>query len=332
MTRERRLWAAIGLNVVIVAVQVVGGVLSGSLGLLADAGHNVADAAAVVVSLVAVRLTRRPATPQRSFGWHRSTILAAQANAVAILVVTALIVVEAAGRLGAPAPVDGGLVVIVAGLGLVANAIAAVVLHRDHGHDLNMRSALLHTMGDAAASAGVLAAGAVILATGGSYWLDPFVSLVIAVVIGWRGVKLLGETASVLLESTPAGLDPEDLAVAMAEVDGVESVHDLHVWSLSSELHALAAHLVLEGHPTLEEAQRVGDRVRRNLVTFAITHATLELECEACAEPEEDPCAMEAHAVATLGRTRAHGDRAGHDHSAPAPAAGSAAPGPAGGR
>jgi cobalt-zinc-cadmium efflux system protein len=308
MTRERRLAVAIGLNGGIVAVQVVGGVMAGSLGLLADAGHNLADVAAVVVSLVALRLTRRPATPRRSFGWHRSTILAAQANAAAILVVTALVAVEAVHRLRTPEPVDGGLVIVVAALGLVANALAALVLHGDHGHDLNMRSVVLHTVSDAAASAGVLVAGAVMTVVGGWYWLDPLVSLAIAGVIAGRGVRLLGETASVLLESAPRGIDAVALAGAMAGVDGVESVHDLHVWSLSSELHALAAHLVLEGHPTLEEAQVVGDRVRRHLAAgFAIAHATLELECEACAEGEVDPCGVDAHALA------AHGP-AGHRH------------------
>jgi cobalt-zinc-cadmium efflux system protein len=298
MSRERRLWAAIGLNAVIVVVQVIGGLVSGSLGLLADAGHNFADVAAIVVSLVALRLTRRPATPQRSFGWHRATILAAQANAAAILVVTALISIEAVGRLRSPDPVDGVIVIVIAGLGMVANSIAAVILHRDHGHDLNMRSAMLHTISDAAASAGVVVAGTIIVVADGWYWVDPGVSLLIAVVIAWRGIGLLRETAGVLLEWSPAGIDPEALRLAMAEVDGVESVHDLHVWSLSSDLRALAAHVVVEGHPTLEEAQVVADRVRRHVgEVYAIGHATIELECEACAEPHEDPCAVDAHAT-----------------------------------
>jgi cobalt-zinc-cadmium efflux system protein len=309
MTRERRLVLAIGLNGLIVVVQVVAGIAAGSLGLLADAGHNLADVAAVVISLVALRLSRRPATPRRSFGWHRSTILAAQANAVAILVVTALVGIEAVQRLLSPEPVDGGLVIAAAALGLVANTAAALVLHGDRGHDLNIRSAVLHTVSDAAASAGVLVAGLVIALAGGWYWLDPLVSLALAGVIAARGVRLLGETASVLLESAPPGLDAAGLAAAMAGVDGVESVHDLHVWSLSSELHALAAHLVLEGHPSLEEAQVVGDRVRRRLsANHAIAHATLELECEACADPEDDPCGMDAHAVASA---QGH---AGHHH------------------
>jgi cobalt-zinc-cadmium efflux system protein len=294
MSRERRLVTAIVLNVIIVAVQVVAGAVAGSVGLLADAAHNVADVAAMGISLVAVRLARRPATPRRSFGWHRSTILAAQANAAVILVMTVLLTIEAVDRLRSPVPVDGGVVVVAAGLGLLVNGVAAALLHGDHGHDLNMRSATLHALGDAGASAGVLAAGLVIAVTGGFYRLDPAVSLAIGFFIAWRAVRLLGETADVLLESVPAGLDPEALTVAMAAVEGVESVHDLHVWSLSSELRALAAHLVLEGHPTLEEAQVVGDRVRQRLSAgFAIGHATLELECEACADGDVDPCGVD---------------------------------------
>jgi cobalt-zinc-cadmium efflux system protein len=304
MSRERRLATAIVLNVTIVAVQLIAGVVAGSVGLLAD---NVADVAAMGLSLVAVRLARRPATPRRSFGWHRSTILAAQANAAAILVMTVLLAIEAVDRLRYPVPVDGGLVVVAAGLGLLANGAAAALLHGDHGHDLNMRSAMLHALGDAGASAGVLAAGLVIAVTGGYYRLDPAVSLAISLFIAWRALRLLGETADVLLESTPAGLDTGALTAAMAGVDGVESVHDLHVWSLSSDLRALAAHVVLDGHPTLEEAQVVGDRVRQRLTAgFAIAHATLELECEACADGDAEPCGVEGVGLGTPAEVSHH--------------------------
>jgi cobalt-zinc-cadmium efflux system protein len=176
-----------------------------------------------------------------------------------------------------------------------------VFLHGGAGHDLNMRSAMLHMVSDAAASAGVLLAAVVMTVVDGAYWLDPAASIVISVFIAWQAVRLLGETADVLLESTPSGLDPEELTEAMAAVAGVESVHDLHVWSLSSEVRALAAHLVIDGHPTLEEAQAVGNRVKHELAEhFGIAHATLELECEACAT-EADPC-LDPAAVAALSR------------------------------
>lgn len=283
--------AALGLNLVIVVVQVVAGFAANSLSLLADAGHNLTDVAAVVLSLVAVRMATRPATARRSFGWHRSTILAAQANAAMLLVVTGLIVFEAVGRLRDPEPVESGIVIAAAALGLVANALAALILiERQGSRDLNMRSAVLHMVSDAAASAGVLVAAVVMTVVGGAYWLDPVVSILISLVIAWQAVGLLRETADVLLESTPEGLDPDELMGAMAATDGVESVHDLHVWSLSSDLRALAAHVVLDGHPTLEEAQVVGQRVKQGISgRFGIAHATLELECEACVT-EADPC------------------------------------------
>lgn len=290
MTREQRLRVALGLNIVIVVFQVVAGLIANSLGLIADAGHNLTDVAAVTISMIAVRLAGRPATARRSFGYHRSTILAAQANAAGILVVTGVILFESVSRLRDPEPVDGMIVIVVAALALAVNSGAALILHERGSEDLNMRSAMLHMVGDAAASAGVLVAGIIMTVRGGGYWLDPAVSIVISLVLAWRAVALLGETADVLLESTPAGIDPVELVAAMAAVDGVESVHDLHVWTISSEFRALAAHLVLEGHPTLEEAQVVGERVKVELSHgFSIDHATLELECEACAT-EADPC------------------------------------------
>ena len=291
MTRELRLRLVLGLNLALAAALVAAGFLAHSLGLLAAAGDTVTDVGAVFLSLLAVRLTRRSPNAQRSFGYHRSTILAAQANAAAILIVTGLIVVEAVRRLPDPPSVHGGAVLLVAGIAALVNGVAALVLAGDR-HDLNMRAVLLDTAGDAAANAGVAAAGAAILLTGGNEWLDPAVSLVIAAVIAVRAVRLLMQAADVLLESTPAGLDLDELASAMADVEGVDAVHDLHVWSLSSEVRALSAHLVLSGHPTLEEAQVVGDRLRATIgPRFAIAHATLELECESCVQEDGEPCA-----------------------------------------
>jgi cobalt-zinc-cadmium efflux system protein len=302
VSRELRLRLVLGLNLALAAALVGAGFIAHSLGLLAAAGDTVTDVGAVFLSLLAVRLTRRSPNAQRSFGYHRSTILAAQANAAAILIVTGLIVVEAVRRLPDPPSVHGGAVLLVAGIAALVNGVAALVLAGDR-HDLNMRAVLLDTAGDAAANAGVAAAGAAILLTGGYEWLDPAVSLVIAAVIAARAVRLLMQAADVLLESTPAGLDLDELASAMADVDGVDAVHDLHVWSLSSEVRALSAHLVLSGHPTLEEAQVVGDRLRSTIgPRFAIAHATLELECEACVQEDGEPCAeLLDHSVATSG-------------------------------
>ena len=294
MSRSRRLVVALWLNVALVAAQVVFGLAAHSLGLLADAGHNLSDVAAVTVSLVAVRWARRAPTAERSYGYHRGTILAALVNAATILAVTGVIVCEGLRRLAHPAPVRGGLVVAVALTAFAINAGSAFVL-RDKGSDLNMRSALLHMAGDATASLGVAVAGLVILLTGGLVWLDPAMSMAIGLLIAVEAFQLVRQAAEVLLESTPRDVDLDRLTTAMSDIDGVDTVHDLHVWSLSSEVRALSAHLVLAGHPSLEEAQVVGERVKAAVARpFAIAHSTLELECEPCAEGADRPCGMDA--------------------------------------
>jgi len=307
--RARRLEMALGLNLVVVVAQVVAGVSAHSVGLIADAGHNLTDVVALGVSLVAVSWARRGATAQRSFGYHRGTILAALANATGILAVTIFIVYEAIGRLMHPEPVRGGLVVLVALGAMVINTVSVLVLrghaHDDHAHDdrlpadrlpadLNMRSAVLHLAGDALASLGVAMAGAVILLTDGNEWLDPLISLAIGALIAWQAFVLLRQAIDVLLESTPDDVDLEALAEAIRGVPGIDGVHDLHVWSLSTEMRALSAHLLVAGHPSLEDARRVGDQAKALIGSrFGIAHATLELECEACHDDDVDPCGME---------------------------------------
>ena len=278
VSRSRRLAVALALNGLLLAGQVVFGLVAHSLGLLADAAHNLTDVFAVGVSLVGVRLSYRPPTPRRSYGWHRATILAALANALSILVVTALIMVQAIGRLAQPEPVRGGVMLAVALAATALNLAAAIVL-RERRVDLNMRSAFLHMAADAGASLGVAAAGAAILITGRLQWLDPVASIAIGLVIAVEAWRLVRSAVDVLLESTPADLDPSDLHAAMADVDGVADVHDLHVWSLSTGVRLLSAHVVVPGTPTLAGAETVGNHVK-NLLTdrFAIAHATLELE------------------------------------------------------
>jgi cobalt-zinc-cadmium efflux system protein len=287
MGRSQRLRIAWGLNAALVVAQVAVGLGAHSVGLIADAGHNLTDVAALTLAIVAVHLLGRPGDDRRSFGYHRGTILAAQANAAALLVVTVVIVYEATRRLVNPQTVHAGPVIVVAVAATVINLVAARFLE-DHSHDLNMRGALLHMTSDALTSAGVAGAAIVIGVTGGHYWLDPAVSLVIACVIAFRAVQLLGATTNVLLEATPADVEPAELVAAMIAVPGVEAVHDLHTWSLSSDYRALSAHVVLEGQPSLAEAQRTTDEVKRVVASqFGISHATLEPEADPCAD---EPC------------------------------------------
>lgn len=303
--RARRLRLALALNLTIVVAQSVAGVLAASLGLLSDAGHNLTDVAGLALALAAVRLTRRPATDRRSFGWHRGTILAAQANAAMILALTVWITIEGVRRLVDPPDVDGPIVLVAAAVAFVVNTAAALVVHEPHPHradgtphpqgrDLNMQAAMLHLVSDAAASLGVLLAGLVITFRGGWHWLDPAVSLLIGASIGMHAWRLLRSSTAVLLEGTPDGIDPDDVRAAMAEVDGVLAVHDLHVWAIASHYTALSAHVVVDAEVTVRDAQRVAARVRTVLAErFGVTHSTLELEEEACAAAEHG-CARAA--------------------------------------
>jgi cobalt-zinc-cadmium efflux system protein len=306
VSQAKRLKIAVALNVVIIAMQISFGIRAHSLGLLADAGHNFTDVGALFISLWAVQLVRRSPTTKRSFGYHRSGILAAQANAALILIASSFIVFESVRRFAHPHHVEGFVVVVAAAVALLANGAAAMLLN-DHSGDVNMRSAVLHMVGDAAASAGVVVAGLVMYVTDGSEWLDPLVSILIGIVIAWRAIQLLMHTTDILMEATPASLDVQAMTDAVMAVDGVESLHDLHVWSLSSAMRALSTHIVLDGHPTLEEAQRVGERIKAVLAhDFAIGHATLELECEPCSTHLDGCLIAETHSHHAHGHGHAH--------------------------
>jgi len=294
MSRVRRLTITLGVTVALAVGQLVAGVVAHSTGLLADAGHNITDVAGIAMSLVAVRWILRPRSPAHSFGYHRGAILAALANAAIIAAVTVAIVVAGVERLVHPRPVQGAVVVGVAFGAFVVNAVAALVL-REGGSDLNMRSAALHLTADAAASLVVAVAGILIVADARLRWADPLASLMVGALIIVEAYRLLRASLGILLESTPADLDLAALSRAMHSIPGVAEVHDLHVWSLSGEVRALSAHVMVVGHPTLEEAQAIGERVKAAVGTpFAIAHTTLELECERCIDGASDPCLMDS--------------------------------------
>ena len=325
--RERRLYLAVALNVAIVVGQIIAGLLAHSIGLIADAAHNLTDVAALALTAYALRIARRPADAKRSYGFHRSNVIAAQANAAAILVVTGLVGVEAVRRLANPEPVTGRIVLIVALAAGAANAAGMLILRETHAHeghshgatatsDLGMRSAVLHLASDAIASLGVAIAGAIILVTGGTYWLDPAISLLIGVAIVWQGWKLLRDTTSVLMESSPAGVDVDALMQTIGEVPGIEEVHDLHVWTLSSNVNAMSAHLVLTGNPTLEEAQHISVAAKASIsAPFAIAHATFEVESETCRD-DGSWCTMDTIAGSGSGSgTGSESQRSAHAHA-----------------
>lgn len=255
-------------------VEVIGGILSGSLALLSDAGHMVSDVAALALAAFAQRLATRPPSSRHSYGLGRAEVVAALINGLLMLAVIAWIAVEAVQRLLAPHPVAGGTVMVVAGLGLLVNVIVAFVLSRD-AHSLNTRAALLHVMGDLLGSVAALLAGAVIQFTG---WMpiDPILSVLVAGLILFSTISLIRHTLQVLMEGVPADLDFEEIGKAIAAIPGVQSAHDLHVWSLGSGKVALSAHLALS---SLDQWPRILPQARLMLKQhFAIEHVTLQPE------------------------------------------------------
>ncbi len=278
---DRNLSFSIGLNALIVVVEVAGGLLYGSLALLSDALHNLSDVAALALALAARKLGRRPNSPKHTYGLGRLEVLAAFLNSATLLVVSTLICREAIVRLMHPEPIRGGIMLTVAVIGLIAN-LASVFLLRGHHHgDLNMRSAFLHLLQDAVASALVVVAA---IFSGWKYgpYLDPAVSILVLLLILRSGWGLLRDSVRILLEGTPSGLDLAALQQDVQEHFPVRDLHHVHVWEVNSGRRVLSAHVRLAEMP-LAEAEALLKRIRERLAhAWAIEHATLEPEVNGC--------------------------------------------------
>ena len=274
---RRPLAIALVITAAFLVAEVIGGLLTNSLALLADAGHMATDVAALALALFAVWLARRPATLKRSFGLYRVEILAALVNAATLVLISFYIFWEAWQRLGEPPEVDSGPMLIVAIAGLLANAASAWVLMRGGGHQesLNVRGAFLHVIGDMLGSVGAIAAALVMLTTGW-YLADPILSAGIGLLILWSSWRLLRESVEVLLESTPASIDAREVQQSMATVDGVVGVHDLHVWTVTSGLIAMSGHVEVTGQRDWHDVLSDLSLLLRE--QFAITHVTLQPE------------------------------------------------------
>lgn len=276
---------ALVANGALLVTEAVGGLAFHSLALLGDAAHMATDVVALGIALLAHRLLERPASARHTFGLQRAEVLAAQASGITLLGAAVWLGFTAVKRLNDPVDVHGGGLLAVAALGLLVNVLSAVLLARSRGSSLNMRAAYLHMALDAAGSVGALVAGVLVLGFGTDR-ADPLVSMAISLGLLWSAWSLLRDTTHVLLEGTPHGMVPLEIEDAMTEVPGIETVHHLHLWNLSSDTPVLSAHVVLSGDLTLHDAQVRGDEVRKMLEErFGIGHATLELECHPC-EPE----------------------------------------------
>jgi cobalt-zinc-cadmium efflux system protein len=272
-----RLTATLALTCGFLVVEVAGALWSGSLALLADAGHMLADAAGLGLALFAIWVAGRPPTPAKTYGYYRAEILAALVNAIVLLAVAAGILLETYRRVLAPPDILGGPMLAVAAVGLAVNLACAFLLHGDAASSLNVRAAYLDVLGDALSSLGVVIAAAVVISTGWTL-ADPLVSGAIALVIVPRTWRLLRQAVNVLLEGTPAHLDLHEIEEAMRLVPGVRRVHDLHVWTLTSGREAMSAHVVVDD---VRESERLLETLHAVLhARFGIDHTTIQLETE----------------------------------------------------
>jgi cobalt-zinc-cadmium efflux system protein len=270
----RLLRAALAITFTVFVAEVVGGIVSNSLALLADAGHMLADVAALAFSLFVTWFSARPETPKRTYGYLRLEVLAALLNGAALLVISAFIVWEAIARFTHPQPVEGGLMLVIALIGLVANVIAARTLHAASGASLNVRGAYLHVLSDLLGSIGTVAAAIIIHLTG---WLlaDPIVSVLVTILIVRGAWRLVHESVDVMLESTPAHISLGAVRAQLEAIPGVESVHDLHVWTVTSGVIAMSAHAIVR-EP--ERHQHVLEHLHDAMLLFGIQHVTVQLE------------------------------------------------------
>lgn len=281
----RRIGLVLALVVLYMFAEVIGGIVTNSLALLADAGHMLADAGALALSLFALWIAQRPPTASHTYGFYRTEILAALANGVTLVAISIFVFFEAAQRFGDPPAVEGGLMMVIAAGGLVINLLGLWFLHGGRQESLNVRGAWLHVLSDALGSVGTLAAGALIWALGWD-WADPAASVAIGALVLWSSWSLLRDTVGILMERAPGHIDVDEVRGALASVPGVLAAHDLHVWTITSGMVALSAHVhsddATPAGPLLQQiARTLHDR-------FGIHHVTIQVEpedfeaCEAC--------------------------------------------------
>jgi cobalt-zinc-cadmium efflux system protein len=287
-----------------VLITLIAGLRAHSLALVSEAGHNASDALAVGLSFVAVWFQTRPATDRKTFGYQRAGVLAAFLNALMLIVIAGWIAWEAVERFRRPAQVEPHIMMAVAAAGVLLNGAMAAALWRV-SHDVNIRSVFIHMLGDTLSTAAVIVGGAVISLTGKN-WIDPALSLAIAALILWSSLSIVRETLNILLEGMPHGLSLAEIRETLEQIDGVEDVHDLHIWSLGSNSHALASHVTIADIPP-SESNLILDRINGVLrERFRIHHTTVQFEhvvCETahgCLQPVEE--------------THSHHDHSGHAH------------------
>ncbi len=287
---QRSLTIALVITAAVLLVEVVGGFLSDSLALLADAGHMLTDVAALGLGLFAFWLSGRPASAGRTFGWRRFEIFAAFVNGVALWIIAAVIAYEALLRLRSPQPVKGLLMLVVAAIGLLANLGVGAILYRKREHSLNIRGAFLHVAADAIGSVGVLLAALLIEITGSFIW-DPIVSAAVCLLILWSSARLIRDSFRIFMEGAPSHLDTRVIRAALMSLESVVDVHDLHVWTITSGFVSLSAHLkVRAGTDAAAVLRRAHEAISSR---FKVLHSTFQVESEAEASCATGSCDAE---------------------------------------
>jgi cobalt-zinc-cadmium efflux system protein len=277
----------LSLTVAYMVAEVIGGLLSGSLALLADAGHMLSDAAALGLALFAMWIAQRPPTARATYGYHRTEILAALANGAALIAVAGYVLFEAYQRLASPPEVRGGMMLAIAAGGFAVNLTALFILGDGGDKNVNLRGAWLHVMSDALGSVGAMISGGLVL-TFGWTWADPVASMLIAGLVVYSAWSLLKETVAVLMESAPGHLDVDDVRNAIRTANDVKGVHDLHVWTLTSDKVCMSAHVVTgHGAEPQRTLQSITELVRAR---FGINHCTIQIEDESFARHHCDDC------------------------------------------
>ena len=280
-TNQRRLLVALSITGLMTIVELAGGLISNSLALIGDAGHMFTDTLALGLSLFALNLTKRPASQTKTYGYYRAEILAALVNGTILVLVSAYIFYEAYHRFVSPPEVRGGLMLIVAAIGLAANVVGISVLRSAGSRNLNVKSAFLHMLSDTLSSLGVIAAGAIILLTGRTI-ADPIISIIIGLLILRGAGGLVWESVNILLEAVPKNLDVSRINDAVRKIKGVRDIHDVHLWAITSGMYAMSCHLLIEDQ-MVSNCTQIVDEVNRMLSQeFGISHATVQLECEEC--------------------------------------------------
>jgi cobalt-zinc-cadmium efflux system protein len=281
----KRLAISLGITLAFVLVEILYGILSNSLALLTDAAHNFTDVLALGLSWWALRLATNPSHARRTFGYHRAGIMVALLNSTSLVIIALGIFIEAYKRFVDPPEVNAGIMIPVAVLAVAVNIVTALLVRRGSEHDLNMRSAFQHLMGDVLSTIGAVIAGIIILFTGLN-WIDPLVSIFIGFLILWNAWGIVRESIEILMEATPADIDVDVLLKDIQEVEGVRGVHDLHIWSINHSMRTLSAHILTEDIPISQGARIQVVLTELLAEKYRVAHATLQLECEGCSPPD----------------------------------------------